>query len=89
MLWVGGNIIVHGLDVLGWSWPYDTIHHVAVAVAGAIGTAKGFVEWLVTATLDGVLGLVVGLLLMPVVLRGLLPIASRLFPEKQSSTEAH
>ena len=35
MLWVGGNIVVHGMDVLGWSWLYDQIHHAAeIAIAG-------------------------------------------------------
>ena len=36
MLWVGGNIVVHGLDVTHlWSWPYDAIHHMAQAAAAA------------------------------------------------------
>lgn len=61
MLWVGGNILVHGLHVLGWHMPYDTIHHLAEGAGG------GFLGWLVTAAIDGVLGLLVGLALMPVV----------------------
>ena len=61
MLWVGGNILIHGLHDLGWHMPYDTIHHLAEGVGG------GFAGWLVTATIDGVLGLLVGLALMPAV----------------------
>ena len=38
MLWVGGNIITHGLEVLGWPWLYHEIHHIADIVAGAAGT---------------------------------------------------
>jgi len=70
MLWVGGSIIVHGLDVLGVSFLYDAIHHVAVA----LGQGSGFTEWAVTAFLDGVLGLIVGYALIPLVTRVIGPI---------------
>jgi predicted DNA repair protein MutK len=72
MLWVGGSIILHGLDVLGYPWAYDTIHHIAVAVAGG----SGFVEWAVTALLEGILGIVLGMLLIPVVTRLLGPLVA-------------
>jgi len=45
MLWVGGSIVLHGLDVLGASWLYDTIHHIAEDVAYAVSAAQGFVKW--------------------------------------------
>ena len=83
MLWVGGSIIVHGLEALGWHWPYETIHHIAVGIAEALATAEGFVKWSVTATLDGVLGLALGLVLIPLVNRAIVPVLSVLFPEKQ------
>ncbi|MEP2641662.1 DUF808 domain-containing protein [Roseobacter sp.] len=70
MLWVGGSIIIHGLDVLGASWLYDQIHHIAVA----IGQGAGFVEWLVTALFDGIFGIALGMLLIPVVGRVLAPV---------------
>lgn len=76
MLWVGGSIIVHGLDVLGWPWLYDEIHHIAVAIAKGAGAGAGFFEWLVTAFLDGVFGLVVGMLLIPLVTRVLVPVVA-------------
>lgn len=65
MLWVGGNIIIHGFDVLGWPWAYDQIHHVAEVVAQALPWATGFVAWAVTAAIDGMLGLILGLALIP------------------------
>lgn len=65
MLWVGGNILVHGLHDLGWHFPYETIKHLAEAIGGK----GGFVNWLVTATIDGVLGLAFGLALIPAVSR--------------------
>ncbi|MEM9577197.1 MAG: DUF808 domain-containing protein [Pseudomonadota bacterium] len=72
MLWVGGSIILHGMEVLGMPWLYDTIHHIAVAVAGD----AGFLEWAVTAFLDGIFGIILGMLLIPVVTRVLAPIAA-------------
>lgn len=75
MLWVGGNIVVHGLEVLGFGAPYHLIHDIAHA-AGAVapGAVAGFVSWAVTATLDGILGLALGMLLIPVATRVLLPL---------------
>lgn len=81
MLWVGGNIIVHGLEVLGWHWPYDTIKGIAKSVGGE----SGFLNWAVTATLDGVLGLLLGLVLIPIVTRAIVPIFAVFFPEKSST----
>ncbi len=70
MLWVGGNIVTHGLEVTHvWPWPYETIHHAAEVVAHAVPVAQGFVAWLVTAALDGVFGLILGLILIPVATR--------------------
>lgn len=82
MLWVGGNIIVHGLENLGWHLPYDTIKGIAKSVSTSVGVATGFVAWLVTATLDGILGLILGLILIPIVTRAIVPIFSVFFPEK-------
>ena len=66
MLWVGGNILTHGLEVLGWPWIYDQIHHLAAGAASIAPRIGGFAAWFVTAALDGVLGLAVGLALIPV-----------------------
>ncbi|KGM47606.1 DUF808 domain-containing protein [Pseudooceanicola atlanticus] len=67
MIWVGGSILIHGLHELGWHLPYDMIHDVAVGVAAGAGETAGAVEWIVTAGLDGVVGLVVGAILIPIV----------------------
>lgn len=69
MLWVGGSIIVHGLEELGFGGPAHTIHDLAVGVAGALPSAlpsavHGFSEWFVTASADGMLGLALGLLIV-------------------------
>ncbi len=81
MIWVGGSIIVHGLHELGWHAPSEIIHHAAVAVAGAVPEAlHGIVEWLVTATLDGVIGLAIGLLLLPLAARVIGPAVAAIRP---------
>lgn len=66
MIWVGGSIIMHGLKDLGFPQVYDWIHLRAVTVAQLVGTAEGFLTWLVTAFFDGLLGLAYGLALIPV-----------------------
>ncbi|WP_298360113.1 DUF808 domain-containing protein [uncultured Litoreibacter sp.] len=73
MLWVGGSIVIHGLDVLGAPWLYDTIHHIAEEVAHASTQAQGFIKWAVTAAFDGVFGLVLGLALIPIVSKLIVP----------------
>lgn len=75
MLWVGGAILTHGLDVLGWPWLYDTIYHIAESLTHSIEAGRGLLEWAIIATGDGIFGLVVGLLLIPVVTRVLAPVA--------------
>lgn len=78
MLWVGGSILSHGLDVLGWSWPYDAIHKLAGLAADVVTGAPGVSEWAVTALLDGIAGLALGLALIPVSSRVIAPVLSRL-----------
>jgi hypothetical protein len=66
MLWVGGSIVIHGLEVMGWGWLGHVIHDLAHAVAGWVPALGGFLAWLVKAVLDGIFGLVLGLMLIPV-----------------------
>ena len=42
-------------------------------------------EWSVTATLDGIIGLALGLVLIPVVNKAIVPIAGLFFPEKKAA----
>jgi uncharacterized protein len=55
MLWVGGGIVVHGLEGLGWGTIAHGIHDAGAAIGGG-----GFVEWLVGAIASGVFGLALG-----------------------------
>ncbi|MBD1205754.1 MAG: DUF808 domain-containing protein [Rhodobacteraceae bacterium] len=85
MLWVGGNIITHGLEVLGWPWLYHEIHHIAEILAHAIPVAQGFVSWLVTATLDGIFGLILGVALIPVATRIIGPVIAAITGKKKAA----
>lgn len=61
MLWVGGSIVLHGLETTGlWPWPYEAISALSEAVAALVPAAPGLAGWLVTASLDGLCGLVLG-----------------------------
>ncbi len=75
MIWVGGNIVIHGLHELGWHTPYEWIKHQAEAAAAAVPQAAGFVTWFVTAFFDGIFGLILGLILIPLSEYVIVPVA--------------
>ena len=61
MLWVGGGIIVHGLEEMHLAEIIShTLHDLSVAVGHQAGALGGAVEWLITALGGAVAGLVVG-----------------------------
>ncbi|KQP40963.1 ABC transporter [Methylobacterium sp. Leaf104] len=66
MIWVGGGILVHGLETYGLPQIGHAIHAAAAGAASAAGPLAGTVEWLVTAAGSGLVGLVVGAALIPV-----------------------
>jgi predicted DNA repair protein MutK len=66
MLWVGGGIILHGLEEYGLGAPGHWVHDMAEAAAHAMPAIAGAAEWLVTAAASGILGLVLGAALIPV-----------------------
>lgn len=78
MLWVGGAIVVHGLADLGLGGLAYGIEGVAHATAAPLPQASGVVTWLVKATLDGLFGLALGLVLLPLVARVVEPLVERL-----------
>ncbi|MEM9057308.1 MAG: DUF808 family protein, partial [Pseudomonadota bacterium] len=79
MLWVGGSIVIHGMEQLGWPWLAHPIHDAAAAVAARVPEAVGgATEWGVTAALDAVFGLALGALLIPVAERVVAPLWRRL-----------
>lgn len=77
MLWVGGSIVVHSLHELGWHTGYEMIQHAAGWVADVVPVAQRLLGWLATALLDGLLGLLLGLLVVPLQLWLLSPLIRR------------
>ncbi|MDL2345763.1 DUF808 domain-containing protein [Deinococcus sp. MIMF12] len=60
MLWVGGHIILVGLDDFGVGGPFDFFHGLAVTAGNAVPFAQGVTEWLVETVGSGLFGLLVG-----------------------------
>jgi predicted DNA repair protein MutK len=85
MLWVGGSIVIHGLEQLGGGWLAHYIHDVAAAAAGKVPPDyAGIVEWGAKAGMDGVFGVVLGSVLIPVSEFVLVPIRA-LFTSRASA----
>ncbi|MCW2668065.1 MAG: conserved rane protein of unknown function [Frankiales bacterium] len=60
MLWVGGHILLVGVDELGWHGPYELVHHLEEAARDATGALGGLVPWLVNTLASALIGVVVG-----------------------------
>jgi predicted DNA repair protein MutK len=63
MLWVGGGILVHGLETLGLAGPAELLRSVEHAIEGALGLLGRIAGWFANAALSAVIGLFVGLVL--------------------------
>lgn len=84
MLWVGGDIVIHGAAELGADAPEQAIYGLAAAAAGAIPALAGLVEWLVKATIAGVVGLVAGALVV-LAKKALAPVVQRIRSRRASA----
>jgi predicted DNA repair protein MutK len=60
MLWVGGGIIVHGLEAFGAGALTHALHDTAEAAGGAVPGVRGAIAWIVQAIGSGLFGIVVG-----------------------------
>ena len=67
MIWVGGGIIVYGLEEYGLPSIGRFIHGVAETAAHALPPLAGVVKWIVTAAGSGIVGLLIGAILIPLV----------------------
>lgn len=68
MAWVGGGLLVHNAALLGWHGPEHVIEAIAQPII-SIGpqAMSGVLDWTVFAVLSGVLGVVVGAIIAPLV----------------------
>ncbi|QIX27670.1 DUF808 domain-containing protein [Nocardioides sp. JQ2195] len=60
MLWVGGHILLVGLDDLGWHPPYEFVHHLEEQVHHAVSGVGAALGWLVNTVASAIMGLLVG-----------------------------
>jgi len=83
MLWVGGSIVIHGLDVMGFNWLSEKIYEWAY-VAGSFAPEAwvGAAKWVATAAMDGVFGIALGVLVIPLATWVIGPIWGKVFQGK-------
>ena len=79
MLWVGGHILLAGVDELGWHAPYDLLHHLEEGVAGVPGIG-GFLAWLVDTLGSALVGAVVGAVVVAIM---------HVIPRRKKADAAH
>lgn len=60
MIWVGGGIVLHGMEEYHFTPLPGLVHHAAVAAGDAAPLAHGFVEWATGALGSGIFGLLLG-----------------------------
>jgi predicted DNA repair protein MutK len=66
MIWVGGHILLVGIDELGLHAPYSWVHHLEEAVHDATGAFGGVLAWVVNTIGSALLGLIVGAVVVAV-----------------------
>ena len=70
MIWVGGSIIIHGLEGFGLTFLGHLVTDSSAAVREAVAFASGFLGWATEALISGVFGLAVGFVLLAIVSLG-------------------
>ena len=78
MIWVGGGIIIHGLEGYGFAGLAHFIHDIAAAAGHAVPSLGSAVEWLVSAAAAGLFGLILGAILIPLTHYVAVPVAKAL-----------
>jgi len=70
MLWVGGGILLHGLEELHLAGPIPHwVHDFGITAGAAAGPLSGLVTWLITALAGAIMGLVIGGIIVAIVRR--------------------
>ena len=80
MVWVGGGILLHGMEAFGIRTIPHVIHQLAERSAHAVPFASSAIEWLVTALGSAVIGLCVGGLIVAII---------HMLPRRGGKTEQH
>ena len=79
MLWVGGHILLAGVDDLGWHAPIDLLHHLEEAVHGIPGVG-GLLAWLIDTLGSALVGVVVGAVVVAIM---------HVIPKRRKAEPAH
>ncbi len=66
MIWVGGGIILHGIEEFGFKALPELVHHMAGSASQAVPAIGGLAGWMVSAIGAGIFGTLVGILLIGV-----------------------
>jgi predicted DNA repair protein MutK len=66
MLWVGGHILLVGVDDLGWHWHYDVVHHWEERVEHAVAGVGSALAWCVNTAVSLLIGVVWGAIVVAV-----------------------
>ncbi len=80
MLWVGGHILLVGVNTLGWHGPYEVVHHLEEAVRSATGAAGGVLAWVVNTLASALIGLLVGAIVVAIM---------HVIPRRHGAAEKH
>lgn len=67
MIWVGGGIVLHGVEIYGPPAIGLAVHAATEAAAHALPSAAGVLEWIVEAAMSGAVGLIIGAGSIPIV----------------------
>ncbi|MDP2121102.1 MAG: DUF808 domain-containing protein [Hoeflea sp.] len=70
MLWVGGSIIIHGLENFGLTEIGHFVGDMSARVRELVTVAPGFLGWATEALLSGIFGLAVGMIVLVVMITG-------------------
>ncbi|MDP3526172.1 MAG: DUF808 domain-containing protein [Hoeflea sp.] len=70
MLWVGGSIIIHGLENVGLTEIGHFVGDMSTRVRELVTVAPGFLGWATEALLSGIFGLAVGMIVLVVMITG-------------------
>jgi hypothetical protein len=60
MLWVGGGILLHGIEELGFKTLPHAVHETATAIAENFGPLHPLVHWLSSAIAAAIIGILIG-----------------------------
>lgn len=86
MLWVGGQILLHGFSHFG----FDAVEHHIATIAVTIGNLlpaalRGSGIWIAIAGLDAMIGLAVGVVMIPIATRLIGPIFERVTGKQKAA----